>query len=211
MGDGYLDEEWEPSKRRRISYLTPEEIEAGYAHPQAQAHGPEGYLHGNLANCKNRFIHQNVEVAFGEGFGKVGSIADMSCGDARVARSLAEYSGIEPILGDYGDWNDGYQYQGPLSETVPQLPVVDLYICTNTIEHLNDPDADLKLIREHCHNMLLSCPIDEYDAGGEHLWFWSREGVEDIFKAAGFEQLAYCELDENPVWEHFKFGIWALR
>lgn len=200
---------WDPARRQRRGYYTDEQIAADYGATPVplDATDPRGYDHGNLANCKNRFIHQNVEVAFGEGFGKVKSIADMSAGDARVPRSLAEYSGIEPLLGDYFA---GYQFQGTLQETLPQIGVVELYVCTNTIEHLNDPDADVKLMREHCENMLLSCPIDEYDAGGQHLWFYSREGVEDMFHEAGFSQQAYCELDENPVWEHFKFGIWAL-
>jgi len=200
---------WNPERRQRRGYYTEEQIAADYGvvWPQAADDDSAGYAHQNLAGCKNRFIMQNVCVAFGEGFGKVTSLADMSCGDARVPRSLAEYSGIEPILGDY---TPGYAYTGTLQETVPKLPVVDLFVSTNTVEHLNEPDEDLKLIRQHCNKLLLACPIDEHDAGGQHLWFWTREGVEDMFTAAGFRQEAYCELDENPVWEHFKFGMWAL-
>jgi hypothetical protein len=111
-------------------------------------------------------------------------------------------------LGDYADY--GYQFTGPLDETLPKLDPVELYISTNTLEHLNDPDSHLKALREKCIKLLLSVPIDEQDAGGQHLWFWTRDGVEDMIKAAEFEVQAYCELDENPVWEHFKFGIWAL-
>lgn len=202
---------WDPARRQRRGYYTDEQIEADYGHewPAVADDDPAGYAHENLANCKNRFIWQNVAVAFGEGFGKVASLADMSAGDGRVPRSLAEYSGIEPLLGDYTPGL--YPYSGTYQQTVPMLPVVELFVSTNTVEHLNDPDGDLALIRTRCEKMLLVCPIDEEDAGGQHLWYWTRGGVEDMFTAAGFQQEAYCELDENPVWEHFKFGMWALR
>jgi hypothetical protein len=201
---------WNPDIRRRVSDMNKEEMDRDYLNPGTPLNDtdPAGYSHANLAGCHNRFIHQNLCVAFGEGFGQVASLADLSAGDGRIPKSLAAYSGITAVLGDYGNW--GYQYQGTYQETVPQIEPVELFVSTNTLEHLDDPDGDMKLIRTKCDKMLLSCPIDEVDAGGQHLWFWTREGVEDIFKAAGFQQEAYCELDENPVWEHFKFGIWAL-
>jgi hypothetical protein len=198
---------WDPEVRRRTGPpFTREQLDESYRDPPP----PAGYDHVNLASCPNRWTFHNVCVAFGEGFGKVGSIADMSAGDGRIPRSLAAYSGIEPLLGEYTD-KYGYPYVGTLQETVPQLPVVDLYVCTNTVEHLNYPDTDLRLIRQHCRNLLLACPIDEQDAEGQHLWYFTRRGVEDMFEAAGFQRSAYCELDESPLWEHFKFGIWACR
>lgn len=202
--------EFNPEYRRRTAYMNKEELDRDYLNPGTPIHDqdPAGYGHVNLAGCKNRFIHQNLCVAFGEGFGYVESIADLAAGDGRIPKALGSFSSVEPILGDYGDW--GYPYQGTYQETVPRIEPVELFVSTNTLEHLEDPEADLSLIRTKCDKMLLSCPIDEWDAGGQHLWAWSREGVEEIFTHAGFTQEAYCELDENPVWEHFKFGIWAL-
>jgi hypothetical protein len=198
------DPDWDPSRRRRTGRYSQAELDADYSRPWEHA----GYDHGNLANCPNRWTFWNVCVAFGEGFGRVGSIADMSCGDAKIPRALAEFSEVEPLLGDYAE---GYPYRGTLQETLPQIPVVDLYVCTNTLEHLNEPDEDLRLIREHCANLLLAVPIDEWDAAGQHLWAWSKEGVEDMIAAAGFARSAYCEVDMTPLWEHLKFGIWACR
>jgi len=198
------DPDWDPARRRRTGYYGQEDMDRDYGKPWEHA----GYDHVNLANCPNRWTFWNVCVAFGEGFGRVASLADMAAGDGKIPRSLAEYSGIEPILGDYAP---GYQYQGTYQETVPQLPVVDLFVSTNTLEHLNYPDDDLKLIREHTRQLLLGVPIDEHDAEGQHLWFWSKEGVEDMIRGAGFERMAYCEVDMGPIWEHLKFGIWACR
>ncbi len=159
---------------------------------------------------------QNTAVALGiGGAGKVDSIADMSCGTGDIARKIAAYSGIEPLLGEFGG---GYDYQGTLQDTVPQLPVVDLFICTETVEHLDDPDADLALIREHTRMLLLSTPVDEDESGdGEplatgHYWAWSREGVEDMLNTAGFEVSANIVLDMTPgMWTHCKFGMWFCR
>jgi hypothetical protein len=190
--------------RRRTGPLNDDLMRQWYGHTWEHA----GYDHPNLANCKNRWTFWNVAIAFGEGFGKVESLADLSCGDAKIPRALAEFSGIEPILGDYAE---GYEYQGTLQETLPQIDVVDLYVNTNTLEHLDDPDADMRLMREHCRQMLLGVPLDEHEAAGEHLWEFTKAGIEEMYTEAGFSRVAYCEVDLQPVWEHFKFGLWALQ
>lgn len=183
-------------------------VEFDRLYSEAWTQAPDDHPH--LENCPNPWVYWDHIIAMGKGFGKVRSIADMSCGDATVARALAEYSGIEPILGDYAA---GYQYQGLLTQTVPKLSVVELFVCTNTIEHLDDPDNDLKLIREHCEKMLLSCPVEEWnEPSGGHYWAWDREAVEAMLEEAGFKVSAYTELDLTPFWNpHCKHGIWACR
>ena len=150
----------------------------------------------------------NAALALGRGFPEVKSIADMSCGSSYIPFVLGQEYGVEPLLGDL---IPGYQYQGTLQETVPQLPLVDLFICTETIEHVEDPDADLRLIRVHARNLLLTTPLDEppdYSEG--HLWRWDREGVEEILAGADFKIQAYIELDMTMGWSpHCRFGVWA--
>ena len=166
--------------------------------------------HPHLEHCPNPWVYWDLMVAFGKSFSGVGSIADMSCGDATVPRALGEHFGVAPMLGDYAP---GYAYTGTLQDTVPLLPVVDLYVCTNTVEHLDDPDTDLKLIREHCTEMLLATPVEEWhDHDNGHYWAWDRDGVEEMAAAAGFTVSAYVELDLTPFWNpHCKHGIWAMR
>jgi len=193
--------------RRRVQErFTDDEIAALYAEPWTQA--PSDHPH--LVNCPNPWTYWDLTIALGKGFGTVASIADMSCGNGTIARALAEHSQIVPILGDLAA---GYEYQGTLQETVPRLGVAELFICTNTIEHLDDPDADLRLIREHCETLLMSTPVDEWDEpSGGHYWAWSRGGVEEMLTAAGFQVSSYVELDLTPYWNpHCRHGMWACR
>jgi hypothetical protein len=166
--------------------------------------------HPHLAHCPNPWIYWDLMIAVGKSFTEIDSIADMSAGDGRISRALGEHHGVEPVLGDFAP---GYAHTGTLQETVPTLGIVDLYICTNTVEHLDDPDADLKVIREHTVEMLLSTPVEEWnDPSGGHYWAWSRKGVEEMMLDAGFEVSAYVELDLTPYWNpHCKHGIWACR
>jgi len=155
----------------------------------------------------------NTIVGFGKGFGRVASIADMSCGTGNIARALGEYSNVEPLLGEAGS---GYQYEGVLQETVPQIPHVELFILTETLEHLDDPDADLKLIREKTDKLLLSTPMDEGVGNGKtpatgHYWTWGRQDVEAVLNDAGFTVNAFIQLDMTPrLWDHCQFGIWQV-
>ncbi len=155
--------------------------------------------------------HPNVAIALALGLGKLESIADMSAGAAEIPTGIAAVSGIEPVLGDYAA---GYPYRGKLGETVPNLGIVDLFVCTETLEHLEDPFEDLKLIREHCRHLLLTTPVDEDEdtTSWGHMWVWSKFDVDTLLTEAGFETLAYVLLDMRPLWyEHCAFGMWVCR
>ncbi len=197
-----MSDSFDPAKRRRIR--------AAFRQGDPWAHDGYDLSHPHLANCPNWETPWDVTIAFGKGFGRVGSIADMSCGDAYITRALAEYSGVEPLLGDL---TPGHEYQGELHDTVVQIPRVELFVCTNTAEHLDDPDADLALVRERCDKMLFSVAVDEWgESAGDHYWAWSREGVEEMLAGASFQVSAYLELDMTPHWyRNCKFGMWALR
>jgi len=157
---------------------------------------------------------QSTIVGFGKGFGRVASIADLSCGSGEIARRLARWSGIEPLLGEYVG---GYEYVGPIEETIHEIPHVELFICTETIEHLDSPDRDLKLIREKTDKLLLSTPMDEGVNNGKtpatgHYWTWGRGDVETILYEAGFRPLAFIQLDMTPgLWDHCQFGVWQFH
>lgn len=137
---------------------------------------------------------------------KVRTAADLSCGDGTILSSLD--------VGErfFGDFAPGYPLTGPVDDTIGQIPPVDLFISTETLEHLDDPDKTLKLIRGKTSTLILSTPVDAFqDTNPEHYWAWSRTGVETMLAEAGFTVVAYCEVDFRPSGGEYSFGVWYCR
>lgn len=136
------------------------------------------------------------------------SIADLSCGNGYVATTLArDRPNVKHIY--LGDLARGYRFHGPLEQTIPQLPLVDIYVCGETLEHLDDPDLALRLMREHTRWLLLSTPVENWeDTNAEHYWSWSVEDIEAMLRAAGFQVQDYDEVDSRVWGEPYCYGIW---
>jgi len=138
--------------------------------------------------------------------GHVPTAADLSCGDGAILRA------IDADVRHYGDYAPGHERTGPVEETIHTLPTVDLYVCCETVEHLDDPDVVLKNIRAKAKTLVLSTPVDAWgDDNVEHLWAWDREAVESMLRVAGFEPLVYTALDLHPAGGTYQFGIWWSR
>lgn len=140
-----------------------------------------------------------------------GVVADLSCGDAAIARHLEASHRARLILGDYAP---GYDLQGPIEETLERVGAgeADLWVCSETIEHLDDPDAVLGQIRKRTDRLLLSTPEGETDnANPEHLWGWDAQEVERMLEAAGFTPMIHTSLDLRPAGFVYCYGIWACR
>lgn len=114
-----------------------------------------------------------------------GMIADLSCGNAIIPTVLATYFQATEFLGDIAP---GYTYHGPIEETINALrPNVDLFICSETIEHLDDPDHVLAAIRQRSRQLLLSTPIAEKTTDNpEHYWGWDQKAVGEMLESAGW-------------------------
>lgn len=138
--------------------------------------------------------------------GEVATAADLSCGDGAVLGTLRVG---RRYLGDYAP---GYELTGPIEETALQIPHVDLFVCTETLEHVDDPDLVLRTIRATTRDLVLSTPVDAWaDDNPEHYWAWSRTDIEDMLHAAGFQVAMYNELDLRPGGGPYSFGIWGCR
>lgn len=138
--------------------------------------------------------------------GGVESAADLSCGDAAILRSLR----IPTLY--LGDFAPGYDHHGPLEQTIDEIPYVGLYVCSETLEHVDDPDLVLRAIRPKAPALVLSTPVGCWqDRNPEHYWAWSREDVEEMLAAAGFRVVLYAGLDLRPGGGEYEFGIWGCR
>jgi hypothetical protein len=134
------------------------------------------------------------------------SAADLSCGDGAVLDALSVSRKF------YGDFTPGYELTGDIMETIQQIPVVDVFINTETLEHVDDPGTLLKAIREKTRLLVLSTPVNAWnDDNLQHLWAWSREDVEEMLTIANFEIVAYKEIGFKSAGSVYDFGVWGCR
>jgi hypothetical protein len=136
----------------------------------------------------------------------LGSAADLSCGNGAVLNA------VNATTKFYGDYAPGHRYTGPIEHTVEQIPHVDLFVCCETLEHLDRPLEALCKIREKSSMILLSTPVDNWDdTNEEHYWAWSKSDVDGLLTTAGFRHWLYTEVDPRPGEGPYKYGIWGWR
>lgn len=131
---------------------------------------------------------------------RVTSIADLSCGDAAIVRAL----GAPERLCYTNDLLLGR----PIEEAVLDLePAVDLFICTETLEHVERPDWLLEQIRQRARMLILSTPDGETTADNpEHYWGWDVDEIEKMLHNAGWKVDRLLLYDTQLV---YRFGIWG--
>lgn len=143
------------------------------------------------------------------------SIADLSCGNGDIVAGVNDQrraAGQRPLTSYLGDFAAGWQLHGPIETTIDLIPGVDVFICSETIEHLSDPDAVLRAIRAKAHCLVLSTPIGETDHGNpEHLWGWDQDGIADMLSDAGFDPDAGQRVDLIlPPDQGYHYQVWAV-
>jgi 2-polyprenyl-3-methyl-5-hydroxy-6-metoxy-1,4-benzoquinol methylase len=159
----------------------------------------------------------NVTTALGCSFplprGAV--IADLSCGNGKLGKDLAQFNNALLFLGDFAP---GYPLQGPIEETLPVLKEkldgrkIDLFICCETLEHLDNPDAVLADIHEVADRVLLSTPDGEKDdSNPEHIWAWDSEAIQLMIEEAGFTPKVHTILDLRPAGYMYSYQIWMVE
>ena len=129
--------------------------------------------------------------------------ADLSCGDGYICRHIPH---VNWILGDFAP---GYAYQGPIEDTIREIPEVDVFICCETIEHLDDPDAVLRAIRWKAKKLILSTPICRwFDENPQHYWSWCQKAVKKMLLDSGWNPVDYEETYADP---GYCFQIWGCQ
>lgn len=167
----------------------------------AKAHGL--HLPGvDLGDSPEDHLHPDLQG----GHVQCNHVADLSCGDATIARALC----LTPILGDFAP---GYEFHGAIEDVISQIPFVQVFVLTETLEHLFDPGMVLDKIRAKTETLLLSTPVHnpgDVDHNPEHYHVWDREGVEAYLTEASFTVKAYKEIHDG-VPSHYRYGTWVCR
>lgn len=166
-----------------IKRLRPAHSEEALKQIYATPHDSDRWSdHVERVNRSIDFIKENCGVIY--------SAADLSCGNGKILTAM------NCEIKHYGDFAPGYALTGPIDETINDIGFVDLFICSETIEHLDDPVKTLKLIRQHTKNLFISTPVDKFDDDNlEHYWAWDFEGINETLSSAGFVVKAYERLD----------------
>jgi hypothetical protein len=190
--------------RRRLRDFPDEaELAAMYALPHnARLYG---YGHAVRVDC-------TIALAKGTCGPKPERVIDLSCGNAVIPRALAGHFRTKLHLGDFAK---GYAYRGPIEQTLHTFGekegggVSGLFILSETIEHLEDPDSVLIQIGSVADQLILSTPIDEQGAGTpEHIWAWGIIDVDEMLRATGWTPTDRVDL---RMAEGYDYQIWRAQ
>jgi len=145
-----------------------------------------------------------MTIAFASWFKDVNTIADLSAGDAAIINTI-------PATTRYiGDFAPAYEFTGAIDETIDLIPKVDLFICSETIEHLDDPEKTLAKIRAKTKALIVTTPDSENDnSNPQHYWGWDSAGVRQLLESAGFKPVIFNTLrfeDPNLVYDYQFWG-----
>ncbi len=184
-------------------------LAAAYATPHD--HTRFGRGHHERVEATIALARDNIIV-----LGEPMRIADLSCGNGAIARGIAPHSCESELhLGEIGFLPaelDAVKYCGLLEETVNLIPDVDVFICSETLEHLDDPQHSLTKIRDRAEQLVLSTPLEQWDdSNAEHYWAWDREFVEHLMGLTGWEPVAFDQVDTRAYGEPYLYGIWVAR
>jgi len=180
-------------------FYSSDELRRVYAHP---------YDHTRWEDHRTRVALTTQFARWYADSYRVRSIADLTCGDGAIARNVA--AGTERLL-TLSDMvhADHLDMIGPIEETLPLLdPVgVDMFICTETLEHVERPDELLAEIRKRAKILILSTPDGETnDANPEHYWGWDVPEIEGMLHNAGWKADRLLMYDTQLV---YNFQIWG--
>lgn len=127
--------------------------------------------------------------------------ADLSCGDGALLNMISRHL-TRAVLGDLNGVPVSAAVScraqvletiGPaaLPDSLEHLEPVDLFILSETLEHMDDPDDLLARIGDVARYLFLSTPLNEETSSGntEHYWSWGQDDVHRMLEAAGWSPL----------------------
>lgn len=160
---------------------------------------PDGYRHDSWPDHVER-VKASADMI--ERYaGQIRTAADLSCGDGALLNMISRRL-TRAVLGDLNGVPTsavtGCRAQvletigtAALPDSLKHLEPVDLFILSETLEHMDNPDALLARLIGVSRYLFLSTPVSEsVDSGNlEHYWSWGITDVYDMLHAAGWEPL----------------------
>lgn len=175
-------------------FMTDEEMKANYAHQYNHTAWPE---HKIRVRETIRFISQLMTDK------GLTTAADMSCGDGAVMRGLTLDRGITGDISITGI---------DVVDAVRAMEPVDLYICTETIEHVREPWTLLEEIAKKTRWIVLSTPLNEPASVGnwEHYWSFTEHDISSLLVQSGFHVPERYIVIHGENWT-YAYQTWAAE
>jgi len=95
-------------------------------------------------------------------------------------------------------------------EGIEASPLVDLIVLTESLEHMEDPDAILRLARKHARKLVASSPLiheSRTDTNPEHIWQWDAIGYQEMLEQAGWNPDTFAAFKVIPT--YYEFQLWS--
>lgn len=129
-------------------------------------------------------------------------VTDLSCGDGAIINSL---TGVDTVRNDFSINGDGIEVTSKI------MKPTDLFICSETIEHLREPWTVLEQIAMNTKWLVLSTPLDEDISVGnwEHYWSFEKRDIQDILEQSCFTPVDHIVL-LSAGWT-YEYQIWTAR
>lgn len=187
--------------RIRLRDARSPEDEAAY---YAQVY-PEGYKHDRWPDHVER-VAASVEM-ISRYRTQIKTVADLSCGDGAIVRGVAaglesaylgDLNGVPVAVGEAVVSAGAKAVRGLRTEALPgslssleSAAPVDLFVLSETLEHMDDPDDLLRQLTLYSRYLFVSTPEDEIDTSGnlEHYWSWGAADVHRMLQDAGWSPI----------------------
>lgn len=128
------------------------------------------------------------------------TVADLSAGDEGLLKAT-RWPWHRKVVGDITT-------TGPIEYAIDQLDPVDVFVCSETLEHIEDPDTLLRKIRGKSDHLFLTTPNGEEDNGNpEHYWGWDTSGLDHMLEEAGWSERNHI-LFTPPSDNWYEYQIW---
>lgn len=130
--------------------------------------------------------------------------ADYSAGNRALALRLRGLTMLDTC---------DYFGSGRMEERIDEMEPVDLYLCTETIEHLEAPWTVLEKLATKARQLVLSTPLDENPKIGnyEHYWSFTEEDVEQMLWQSGWAPHPGCPTILFQKSWTYTYQIWTAK
>jgi hypothetical protein len=180
-------------------FYTPEELAELYAEP---------YDHTRWEQHRERVGRTTELLDWLASKVDAHTVADLSCGDGAIV-----YGSTHPWdrrhLGDVKPPANTWWLTGTDRADDHVIPDVDVFVLSETLEHVERPAELLAAIRQKARHLLLSTPYAEFDdRNPEHYWGWDSTGIRELLDGAGWRP-DHFELFTPQSGNWYTYQIWT--